>query len=387
MFITLQFPLFDNRHIFADPNRTIKPEWPTPDQNDRVRYFGEIIDRKKKYLGPWDDEKKYCTAHSVINLCGTGKENFYKSLHESPAQSRVIFRRFQSDGKCLSKFDIGFSDDFEKTISTASLTGENLTDQIFEHIKKYLLCPVKIRIGNRLSAFIPLVDAGKYLKSAYYWATTKGKKTFDPKDMNYKVEHCEPVLLLQIDSSLLPADTVTMEYIKVPGLESENIKLYLQFIPYKIGRYNYNMKSWIFSVPKSISTNAIKKEEFKNYSPALRNLRINLLRIHVEVAIQKKFLAVLNKLQNGLLIADEQAIIRIYTYLHKLFLNLSNIKRNKQPQLWTPRIVRQTQLARRSPRVPKGRTDRSLLVGTRAHMPGSCHHDTESRPSRDFGRD
>jgi len=58
MFITLQFPLFDNRHIFADPNRTIKPEWPTPMQNERVRYFGEINTPKKKIITTRGTEKK-----------------------------------------------------------------------------------------------------------------------------------------------------------------------------------------------------------------------------------------------------------------------------------------------------------------------------------------
>lgn len=332
MLITLQFPLFDNRYIVADTNRTERPEWPTPQQRDRVRYFGEIIDRKQKYLGPWDDEKKYCTAHSVINLCGTGNNHFFRNMYSAPFQSRILFRRFQSDGKCLSKFEIGFNDSFENTFDKALFAQSNLKDLVFAHIQKYLLCPVKIRIGNKHTEFIPLIDAGKYLKNAYYWATTKGKKTFQPKDMNNRVEHCEPVILVQLDSTCINFSAAELEKIKMPELDNENIQLSFQFIPYKIGNYNYNLKSWIISLPKNIYTNALYKNEFNFYNTTLRYLRINLLRIHVETTIQKKFLDRLSNQQIGPTITDQQAIIRIYTYLHKLFLNLSNIKRNKQPQ-------------------------------------------------------
>jgi hypothetical protein len=74
MFITIQFPLFDYRYMKADPRRTEKLNWSDAGRNgnNRVRYFGEIFDRKTPYLGPWDDEKKYCNARSVINLCGLG---------------------------------------------------------------------------------------------------------------------------------------------------------------------------------------------------------------------------------------------------------------------------------------------------------------------------
>ncbi len=56
------------------------------------------------------------------------------------------------------------------------------------------------------------------------------------------------------------------------------------------------------------------------------------MRIHVETVIQKKFLGVLARQQSDQPVTDQQVIIKIYTYLHKLLLNLSNIMRNKQPQ-------------------------------------------------------
>ena len=332
MFITLQFPLFDNRYFLTDVNRTSKPEWPTPQPRDRVRYFGQVLDRHQQYLGPWDDEKKYCNAHSVINLCGTQSIHFFKNLHEAPFQSRILFRRFQSDGKCLSKFEIGFNDEFEHIPDDASLQSQGLKDLVFSHIQKYLLCPVKIRIGNKLSEFVPLIDAGKYLRCACYWATTKGKKSFLPKDMQNKMEHCEPVILIQLDSSRINFKDEELESIEMPELSKEKIKLYYHLIPYKTGRYNFNLKGWILCLPKNIYTNPVYKNEFAFYNTTVRYLRINLLRIHIETVVQKKFLTVLANQQIGQPATDQQVLIRIYTYLHKVLVNLSNIMRNRQPQ-------------------------------------------------------
>ncbi len=65
MFITLQFPLFDNRYLQPSFNRTERPKWPTPAEDDKIRYFGQILNRTSEYLGPWDDEKKYCNARAL----------------------------------------------------------------------------------------------------------------------------------------------------------------------------------------------------------------------------------------------------------------------------------------------------------------------------------
>jgi hypothetical protein len=52
----------------------------------------------------------------------------------------------------------------------------------------------------------------------------------------------------------------------------------------------------------------------------------------VERVIQEKFLGIMGRQQSDQLVKDQQYIIRLYKYLHKLQLNLSNIMRNKQPQ-------------------------------------------------------
>src|SRR3954470_24659689 len=229
MFITLQFPLFDRRYLLADVSRTEKPEWPTPMERDRIRYFGEVISRnkdsKKEYKGPWDDEKKYCNVRSVIDLCGTGKQHFYKQLHQSAFHSRIVFRRFQSDGKCLAKFEIGFNDELENTLNPSALNGQHLTDLLCSHIEKYLLCPVKIRVGTKLTDFVPLINAGKQLANACFWATTKSRRSFVLKEMQNKIEFCEPAIFIQVDSERMDLGK-EWQKIEIPELAKEKIQLF-----------------------------------------------------------------------------------------------------------------------------------------------------------------
>ncbi len=321
MFITLQFPLFDRRFFEADPNRTEKPKWPEPGKNDRVRYFGDVFNRNNRYLGPWDDEKKYCNAGSVINFCGLQEDHFFTSLHNAPYKARILFRRFQSDGRCLAKFEIGFNDAFEQ-VTPASATFD-------EHIQKYLLCPVKIKIGNRLSEYLPLIESGNKLKTAYYWTTSKGKRSFDITESNKHVDSCEPVLLIQVDADKIGTLPLTAQKVEAPFLEKEGIQLFFRHIQYKIGRRNYNIKAWIIAGPGHSSANPVYSRDFSGYNTTIRYLRINLLRIHTEVSLQKKLVEALGEAE----ITSSDQKKRLYFYLHKILLNLTNIQRNKQPQI------------------------------------------------------
>jgi|GEM_PF-5987297 len=334
MFITIQFPLFDYRYMKANPNRTEKPNWSDAGRNgnNRVRYFGEIFDRKTPYLGPWDDEKKYCNAKSVINLCGMGDEHFYKSLFSSPARSRILFRRFQSDGKCMAKFEVGVNDNFEYLQAQKKSNAENVATGFYQQIEKYLLCPVRLKVGNRLTPYGPFINAGNYLKDAYYWATAKGKKSFDPKDIKNEVISCEPVLLVQLDTSEIDISSMHFEKVEIPGLPDSTIKLYCQYIPYKINEKNYNLKTWIICTGDKNSANPILPNDFDNYNNTIRYLRINLLRIHTEIILQKQLLDVFTTVNDAFKITDVATKERLYLYLHKIWLNLSSIKRNKQPQ-------------------------------------------------------
>ena len=332
MFLTLQFPLFDYRYIKTDPNRIARPNWPEPAKHDRIRYFGEIFDRKTPYLGPWDDEKKYCNARSVLNLCGLKDQNYYKLLFNDAANSRILFRRFQSDGKCMAKFEIGLNDEFEYQLAGQKPDAAAVAKAVDEHILKYLLCMVKVKVGSKLEPYTPLIDAGNDLRSAYYWATNKGKKSFDLKEIKNDVESCEPVLLMQLDSSQIDISGIEMEKVDLPGLSDDGIALYCRYIPYKLGHKPYNLKTWVIVTKSNYGTLPLKPYEFDEFNETIRYMRINLLRIHVEVILQKKLVEALTGNNAAYAIKDSATRDRLYFYLHKIWLNLSGIKRNKLPQ-------------------------------------------------------
>ena len=114
MFITVQIPLVDYRSLQDVPTKLDLPDWPDPDpEEDKMLYFGKIFNSSSQYIGPWDGEKRYCDVSSVINFCGLQKTNF-RNLLQVPWGSKIVFRRFQSDGKFLAKFELGFYDGFEE---------------------------------------------------------------------------------------------------------------------------------------------------------------------------------------------------------------------------------------------------------------------------------
>jgi hypothetical protein len=220
----------------------------------------------------------------------------------------------------------------ETFLSGAAGDGKDISARITEHIGKYLLCPVKIKIGNRLSGFVPLAEAGNNLKDAYYWTTTVGKKSFDPKDVQHRVEHCEPLLLVQLQSDTIGSAELKAQQVDMPFTEHEGIRLFCRHIPYNIGRTRYQLKTWIIVTPEKKETAPVYAPDFHSYSQVLRYLRINLLRIHVETCMEKRLMETFGTTNDAYRVKDAQVRDRLYFYLHKILLNLSNIQRNNQPQ-------------------------------------------------------
>lgn len=336
MFITLQFPLVDFRLLKANPDVVKKPSWPEPEDDDRMRYFGQVISRRKTYFGPWDDEKKYCDARNVINFCGLGKQNFFSALHQSESQSRILFRRFQSTGKFLSKFEVGFNDYSENYFKDLSRLEDRseFRELINNSINAYLGCQVKVKIGNKLTDYVPLIASSKFLREAYYWATHSGERNFNFRRINDFISCGDPIVIAQVDSDRVDLSCLNSQMVRLPFLEQEGIRLYHYSLSLEVGRSHFNIKTWLIEVPKYENTLLLKGKDFSKYkfNETLRYLRINLLRIHCEKIALKKILGVIGNPSHEYLIKDEHTRDRIFFLLHKILLNLSNVTRNKQPQ-------------------------------------------------------
>ncbi|PTQ92610.1 TIR domain-containing protein [Nitrosomonas nitrosa] len=329
MFITVQYPILDYRFFQSSPARTERPKWPEPSAKEVVRYFGPVMSRNAIVYGPWDSEQKYCDVHGVLNLCGMGESHFFHLLHQSPYQSRILFRRFQSDGRFSVKFDIGFNDRFEEEITKTADALDK--EQFYRHISRYLLCPLRVKVGGKLSPYLPLIDAGKHLRNAYFWSTYNGApKSFNPRDLNYQVEDCEPQIIIQIESHALNLKFFEEQKVEMPELAAEGVHLYFDYMPYQQNGSKYETKLWIITSDDSKNKLPVLSKDFKNYSSPIRYLRKNLLKIHQEKNAVKKLLEVLSG--NDSRDIDATGKEKIFYYLHKKLLNLSKVHRNAQPQ-------------------------------------------------------
>lgn len=340
MFITVQFPLVDYRGLRDASLKLEKPKWPEPDpEQSKILYFGKIFNSKSRYSGPWDGEKRYCDTKKVINFCGRGDNHFYNSLF-LPLESRILFKRFQSDGKFMVKFEVGFDDNFEVTVQNEK-DPEQLKRLIYEHLNKYLLCPVKIKKGSRkfkekkdrYTDFVPLIHSGDRLASSYYWASYKkgDKRTFNENGRDDYVEECEPVVIAQMNTSKLSLSGLGLQSVDISDMGNPNLELYLDFVHHTHNNNHYYTKSWLVGAHQSNATMPVARFQFRHYDETLRNLRINLIRLHSEVVVLKKILDRIGQAKPGDL-NSSAAKTRVVYSLHKIFLNLSKYRRNSLPQ-------------------------------------------------------
>lgn len=340
MFITIQFPLVDYRSLEDTPSRLDIPQWPDPDpEEDNILYFGKIFNRETKYWGPWDGEKRYCNVKSVINFCGLKDEHFYNLLGV-PWSSVILFRRFQSDGKFLAKFEVGFYDHFEYTQNFAELSPQQIREQLYAHINRYLLCPVKIKKGsrkfnknNRYHSFTPLIHIGNQLAGSYYWATyqTGTKRTFEDSGRKNHVVKCDPLVVVQLDASRIPLANLPLHKTDITALNNPNLSLFYDFIPHTYDRNKYNTKSWIIGLNPPPQSMPLGASIYNSSDDAVRNLRMNLIRLHAEVVVLNKVLERIGQNRQGDM-GSAEVKRRVIHYLHKILYNLSKSKRNAQPQ-------------------------------------------------------
>ena len=333
MFLTLQFPFVDYRYLQNKPSKLEKPNWPDPDPDiEKILYFGRIFNRNIPYKGPWDGEKLYCNVKSVFNFCGNENYNFYKSLKE-PFSSRILFRRFQSDGKFMAKFEIGFYDNFEENISSYH---NDLKSLLYNHINKYLLCNLKIKIGSRLSEYLPLIHSGRYLADAYFWASYKGdgKRFFNKTISEQYISKCEPIIIIQLNASSFDTTCLNSNKIETSNLNLQNyeVNLYFDYIAHDYNGNKNHIKSWFIAVPETYETLPVENNQFEYYDNVIRYLRINLLRLHVEKVVLKKIIEKIGRQDIGFELSDPNTEKKVLFHLHKILWNLSKHSRNKQNQ-------------------------------------------------------
>ena len=280
MHIIFEFPIVDCRPLLPDEEgKLINPEWPTPTDSAKpfIRHFGAVKERNAGGSTDWTGEAYFCNTHLALQYDELHKKGFPLS----PGQQSAIYnsyRRFYSDGYFVGKIEAGFVDNIEKKAEAAGLenTKINLSD-VLEH---YADLPVKVDDKD-----FKLYKAGAALTKKYYGASTSKEKSAAPQQQFVVAGELLIVLVFSAnDKFVLPETASLLEQVTLPDNKG-SLKLH----SYKLKHEGYSLKVWLIETPAPLSS--LSKPD----KSILRNLRINLLRIHIE---KETLRILLNKIKN-----------------------------------------------------------------------------------------
>lgn len=266
MHIIFQFPIVDFRPLLNSVEKLPYPEWPDIGMSSQrfIRRFGAVQQRKAGGNEYWSGEGYYCNAHLVMQ---------YDNLHHKgfelvPGIKTAIFnayRRYSSAENFLGRMEAGFVDNAEGLIYRHQLPSNSVKlEAILRH---YCNMPVTVD-GKQFK----LSRIGQRLADNYYLQSTPVKVI--PQARNKSVKAGDVVILLVYSTSnafKLPHYSFKIEEIELPG---ETVKLKLH--GYKLRHENLSYKVWLIELPSRMT------DLTKPAKAVLRNLRINLLRIHLE---------------------------------------------------------------------------------------------------------
>ncbi|HYF30430.1 MAG TPA: hypothetical protein VD993_04875 [Chitinophagaceae bacterium] len=264
MHVVLQFPIVDFRSLLEDNKARLKhPSWPRPDMKRKpfLRKFGRVNQRNAGGSDDWSAEEYYCNARLSIRYSDLHKHGFpvTENMHSSIT---YCYRRFYSDGYFMNKAELGFIDNVEAVLNR-SVDKQPLS--LAAVLKYYVNLPVEVA-GKKLKIY----KAGEQLAQDFCDSTTVFKLI--QKDQHQYVvdgELCITLIYHSNENVQIPTQAVLIKEHKVGD---EFIRVY----GYKLHNDGYYMKAWIIEIPRP------EKQLSRAMSGLLRNLRINLMRIHAE---------------------------------------------------------------------------------------------------------
>ena len=267
MHTIFQFPIVDFRPLLTSGNEKLPyPEWPNIGSSDKrfIRHFGSVQQRNSGGSDNWSGEGFFCNSHRAMR---------YNNLHKqgvtiTPGINAAIFnsyRRYSSAENFLGRMEAGFVDNVEALIARHQPgPGSVSMEKILNHF-----CELPVTINGKQ---VKLSRLGQKLADNYYQESTPVNVV--PQKKNRQVKAGD-VLILTVfcahDAFKLPGYAFLIDEIQLPG-ESVKLKLYgcrfkHEGIPYKV---------WFLEAPFHTA------EQSRQTKETIRNLRINLLRIHLE---------------------------------------------------------------------------------------------------------
>lgn len=291
MHIVFQFPIVDLRQVVPNENGRInRPHWPEPEFSKQpfISGFGKVKSRNQGGSDDFSGEANFCDAHSAIKFTDIQHQGFSEGLKVRTSIFNS-YRRFYSNGRFLGKLEVGLVDNLEKVISNPSnLDSKIKIELLLEHYANLEF--------NVAGETVNLCKAGPLLAKKYQTETTLIKKK---RGINHDfVQSGElSILLVCKDHGFLelPKHSFCLDRLVLP--DGGVLELY----GYKLKKDGYVIKTWIIKTPPGFSFKP------KNVRAVLRDLRMNLLRIHLEKETIRILLNAINNKQIKLEKGSEQA--------------------------------------------------------------------------------
>jgi hypothetical protein len=174
VFVAVEIPIADLRPFVAgDTGRVPLPGWPNPQVDvEFVRSFGPVRERLRGGLDPWPGEGAYANAARAMRF-PPGFAGWPRPGRYWPATLRCVYRRLYSDGRAVSRAEIGFGPQWREMPASLISAAE-----LIEAVETCLAIPLRIPMGTSEFEAHALADAGSSLARCLLRATTTGN--FEP---------------------------------------------------------------------------------------------------------------------------------------------------------------------------------------------------------------
>lgn len=270
MFIVLQFPITDARSfISSESYRLLSPLWDMPRPNkDFVRSFGVVEPRLKGGTSDWSGEDLFCRANRAIRF----EPPFTKIIStdssgvgtSSNTRSYCAFRRFFSDSDGVGRFEVGIG---YRGFNQSFFTEDRLNSRFLARITHSVLTQnVLVPIKGKLEK-TKLINAGELLANHYLAASTRYADGLLSPTEDWWTAPGELLMLLEYRFDELQELPVETRAVQSPTLIDAGIQL--SYLWAEV--HGKHFGTWLLGYsPVSVDKRT------------LRQLRINLLRLHAE---------------------------------------------------------------------------------------------------------
>ncbi len=298
MLVSFQYPIIDFRSLYEENYKLSIPQWPIPEEELMIKFFGITKKRSNGGSSYWSGEHMFCSSNKAIKLPNLENHKI-KFSNGYFLKSEGAFRRVNGDGNFLAKLEIGFTNPLEDFLNKIKFDNDSFEKILSDY------CNIEVQIRNPTGKVITskISSCGKAVSDLYLYSTSTSEGIKRKKINKYWATHGEPLCIVEYNDPenriKLPKGAKFMVSYNSPDIELYH---YWTYLPNK-----KRIRTWIIK----------KLYLFNSFDNYVRDIRLNLLRINAEKETVRKLLNLL--LDKGDEIVDStEKINRVGNYLEKI---------------------------------------------------------------------